>query len=502
MPIINSIASWLMKKRMHQIELFMRYPHEVQRDTLMRLLRLSGDTEWGIKHGYSSIKSYQEFASRVPVNDYEGLKPYIERIRKGEQYLLWPTEIRWFAKSSGTTSDKSKFIPVSEESLEECHFKGGKDMLSIYCNNYPETQLFTGKSLTLAGSLRNTGELVNMNEGDLSAVIVQNLPFLAELARTPNSEIALMEDWDHKIVELARATIPQPVTSLIGVPSWMLLLMRYVLEVTGKKTIPEVWPMLEVFFHGGVNFSPYRQSFQSIMGEDAIHYVETYNASEGFFGIQDQPGHPEMLLMLDYGIFYEFIPLKEYQAGSRHAIPLSDIELHVDYAVVISTNGGLWRYLIGDTLRFTEKEPYRFRISGRTKNFINAFGEELMIDNAEEALRIACEKTGSIITEYSAGPVYPESGKPGRHQWLIEFSKEPLSLPLFTELLDNALKSLNSDYEAKRFHDMIMSGPEIISLPQGTFYNWLRSKNKLGGQYKVPRLSNHREIIRELLAEV
>lgn len=502
MPIINSIASWLMKKRMHQIELFMRYPHEVQRDALMRLLRLSGDTEWGIKYGYSSIKSYQEFVSRVPVNDYEGFKPYIDRIRKGEQYLLWPTEIRWFAKSSGTTSDKSKFIPVSEESLEECHFKGGKDMLSIYCSNYPETQMFTGKSLTLAGSLRNTGELVNMSEGDLSAVIVQNLPFLAELARTPNTEIALMEDWDHKIIELAKATIPQPVTSLIGVPSWMLLLMRHVLEVTGKKTIPEVWPMLEVFFHGGVNFSPYRQSFQSIMGEQGIHYVETYNASEGFFGIQDQPGQSEMLLMLDYGVFYEFIPMKEYQTGNRTAIPLSDVELHVDYAVVISTNGGLWRYLIGDTLRFTEKEPYRFRISGRTKNFINAFGEELMIENAEEALRIACEKTGSIIAEYSAGPVYPEAGKPGRHQWLIEFSKAPLSLPYFSELLDNALKSLNSDYEAKRFHDMIMSGPEITCMPQGAFFNWLRSKNKLGGQNKVPRLSNNRDIIHELLAEV
>ncbi len=501
MAILNSIASWLMKKRMHQIELFMKYPHEVQREGLNKLLKSASDTEWGRMYNYKEIENNRQFAERVPLQDYESMKPFIDKMRKGEHQVLWNTEIKWFAKSSGTTSDKSKYIPISNESLEECHFKGGKDMLSIYCNNFPETQLFTGKSLTLAGSLRTVQGLETAYDGDLSAVIVQNLPFLAELARTPNSEITLMEGWNEKIEKLAEATINENVTSLAGVPSWMLILLRYILQKKHVKNIHEVWPNLEVYFHGGVNFSPYVNNFKSIIPKD-IFYLETYNASEGFFGIQDQINSKDFLLMLDYGIYYEFIPFVPNNTSSNKTILLQDVELHIDYAMVISTNGGLWRYQIGDTIQFTSLNPYRFKIVGRTKHFINAFGEELMIDNAEQALLIACEKTDATIMEYTAAPIYFDDKESGSHQWLVEFDKAPNDIQFFTELLDNALKNLNSDYEAKRYSDMLLKPPIIVEAQRGTFFNWLKSKNKLGGQFKVPRLSNERTIINEILAQI
>lgn len=501
MAILNSIASWLMKKRMHQIELFMKYPHEVQREGLNKLLKSASDTEWGRMYNYKEIENNRQFAERVPLQDYESMKPFIDKMRKGEHQVLWNTEIKWFAKSSGTTSDKSKYIPISNESLEECHFKGGKDMLSIYCNNFPETQLFTGKSLTLAGSLRTVQGLETAYDGDLSAVIVQNLPFLAELARTPNSEITLMEGWNEKIEKLAEATINENVTSLAGVPSWMLILLRYILQKKHVKNIHEVWPNLEVYFHGGVNFNPYVNNFKSIIPKD-IFYLETYNASEGFFGIQDQINSKDFLLMLDYGIYYEFIPFVPNNTSSNKTILLQDVELHIDYAMVISTNGGLWRYQIGDTIQFTSLNPYRFKIVGRTKHFINAFGEELMIDNAEQALLIACEKTDATIMEYTAAPIYFDDKESGSHQWLVEFDKAPNDIQFFTELLDNALKNLNSDYEAKRYSDMLLKPPIIVEAQRGTFFNWLKSKNKLGGQFKVPRLSNERTIINEILAQM
>ncbi len=487
-----------MKKRMHQIELFMKYPHEVQREGLSKLLKSASDTQWGRMYNYKEIENAKQFAERVPLQDYDSLKPYIDRMRKGEHQILWNTEIKWFAKSSGTTNDKSKFIPISTESLEECHFKGGKDMLSIFCSNFPETQLFTGKSLTLAGSLRTVQGLETAYDGDLSAVIVQNLPFLAELARTPNSEITLMDNWEEKIEKLAEATIIENVTSLAGVPSWMLILLRHILEKTGKKYINEVWPNLEVYFHGGINFNPYINSFKSIIHKD-IFYLETYNASEGFFGIQDQLNSKDFLLMLDYGIYYEFIPFLPNNTLGNKTILLHEVKLNVDYAMVISTNGGLWRYQIGDTIQFTCLNPFRFKIVGRTKHYINAFGEELMIDNAEQALLVACEKTEATIIEYTAAPVYFEDNESGSHQWLIEFDKRPNDIEFFAELLDNSLKNLNSDYEAKRYSDMILKPPVIVEAINGTFFNWLKSKNKLGGQFKVPRLSNERIIIDEIL---
>jgi hypothetical protein len=501
MALINSVLSWLIKQRVHQIELFMKYPLEVQYDWFTRLVSTAKNTEWGRKYDYKSIGSIEEYKSRVPLNDYESMKPIIERLRKGEQNLLWPTEIKWFAKSSGTTTDKSKFIPVSMEALEECHFSGGKDLLSIYFNNHPETLLFDGRGIAMGGSHQVT-EINNESyyyDGDLSAIIIQNLPLWVEFRRTPNLSIALMNEWESKIEKMAKATINHNVTSASGVPSWTLLLFKRVLEITGKSSILEVWPQFELFIHGGVYFAPYKEQFRNIFSSDKVNYLETYNASEGFFGIQDRDGSDDMLLMLDYGIFYEFIPVDQVNSENPRTLSLNEVETGVNYAIVISTNAGLWRYIIGDTVTFTTLNPYRIKITGRTKNFINAFGEELIIDNAEKALAIACEKCRAVISEYTAGPVYFLGNSKGAHEWLIEFDKVPDDISFFINVLDNALKSVNSDYEAKRYHDLILGEPVVRVMPKGTFYTWLKSKGKLGGQHKVPRLSNDRKYIDEIV---
>ncbi len=498
--IINSLVSWLMKKRMHQIELFMKYPHDVQAEWLMKLINAAQNTEWGKSYDYKSIRNRETFRKRVPVQDYESIKPFVQRLMAGEQNLLWNTEIKWFAKSSGTTSDKSKFIPVSLESLEQCHYRGGKDMLSLYCSNYPETELFSGKGLAMGGSHSVISVDNESYYGDVSAIIMQNLPYWAEFIRTPNLEIALMNEWEEKIKKMADATMSENVTSLSGVPSWTLVLLRYILEKTGKKNIHEVWPNLEVFFHGAVSFTPYREQFKAIIPSSKMHYLETYTASEGFFGIQDQKNSQELLLMLDYGIYYEFMPMEEEGKEDPETLSLSEVKIGVNYALIISTNAGLWRYKIGDTVQFTSLNPYRIKISGRTKHFINAFGEELIIDNADKALKVACEKSDAVIKEYTAAPVYFTGNETGAHEWLIEFEKAPDNLDYFTEALDNALKSLNSDYEAKRYKNMALRMPLVKPMPQGTFYNWLKSKNKLGGQYKVPRLSNERKYVEEIIS--
>lgn len=500
MAIISSVISWLMKKRMHQIELFVKYPHDVQAEWFRRLINHGKSTEWGRTYDYRNIKTYKQFTEKVPVNQYEDLKPYIDRLRGGEQFILWPEEIRWFAKSSGTTSNKSKFIPVSNSSLEECHFKGGKDMLSLYVNNFPETEMFDGKGLVMGGSHTIT-EVNNESyyDGDLSAILIQNLPFWAQFMKTPNMSIALMDEWESKIEKMARETMTHDVTSISGVPSWTLVLMRRILELTGKSHISEVWPNLEVFFHGGVNFDPYRQQFKGLVPSAKMNYMETYNASEGFFGIQDQADTNELLLMLDYGIFYEFIPVDELDSDHPAAYQLGEVEKDKNYAMVISTNAGLWRYLIGDTIRFTSLLPYRIKITGRTRNFINAVGEELIVDNAEKALDIACKRCKVTINDYTASPVYFNDNENACHEWLIEFNEVPQSIDYFAEALDNALKSLNSDYEAKRYHNMVLRPPVVKVLKPGTFYAWLKKRNKLGGQHKVPRLSNNREIAEEII---
>lgn len=497
--LINTVLSWLIKKRIHQIELFKKYPHDVQNEWFKKLIYAAENTEYGLKFDFKSITKPEQFKNRVPINDYNSLKPYIDRLMLGEQNLLWNTDIKWFAKSSGTTSDKSKFIPVTEESLEECHFKGGKDMLSIYCNNYPDTSLFDGRGLALGGSHKISEVNNEAFYGDLSAIIIQNLPFWAEFHRVPNRSIALMDEWESKIEKIAWATIDHDVTNLSGVPSWTLLLLKKIIEITGKKNISEVWENLEVYFHGGVSFAPYREQFKQLIPSSKMNYLETYNATEGFFGIQDKINSDELLLMLDYGIYYEFLPLEFLYDENPTTLSLDQVSLNVNYAMIITTNGGLWRYLIGDTVKFTSLNPYRIKITGRTKNYINAFGEELIVDNAINALAIACEKANAEITEFTAAPVYLEEGKNASHEWLIEFSKEPDSIEYFTEILDNALKSLNSDYEAKRYHNLMLKMPLVKSVPKDTFYNWLKKKGKLGGQNKVPRLSNDRNYVEEIL---
>lgn len=487
-----------MKKRIHQIELFMKYPMEVQQDWFNRLIDSGKNTEWGIKYDYKSIHSVDEYKQRVPIQNYESIKPFIDRLMNGEQNILWPSDIRWFAKSSGTTAGKSKFIPVSAEAMEECHFKGGKDLISIYCNNHPNTQIFSGKGLTLGGSHQLNINNADSFYGDISAILMQNLPFWAQMIRTPELSIALMDKWEDKIEKMVSATIAENVTNISGVPTWTIVLAKRILEVTGKKNLLEVWPNLELFIHGAVSFTPYKEQFHQLMPSNHFNYLETYNASEGFFGIQDLPGSEEMLLMLDYGVFYEFMPMGEYPKDYPKTISLDEVELNKNYALVISTNAGLWRYVIGDTIKFTSKYPFRIKITGRTKLFVNAFGEEVIIENTDQAIRIACEKTNSLVKDYTVAPIYFSEKNNGAHEWLIEFEKSPLSLEYFTDVLDNALKSLNSDYEAKRYKSIALRLPVVRIMPNGLFYQWMKSKGKLGGQHKVPRLSNDRAFINEI----
>jgi hypothetical protein len=501
MPIINAVLSWFMKKRIHQIELFLKYPEEVQMELFRKLVEKATDTQWGIKYDYNSIRSHNDFKNRVPIQEYNDIKPFVDRLRKGEKNLLWPTQIKWFAVSSGTTGDKSKYIPVSSEALEDCHFKGGKDLLSLYCNNNPNTQIFDGKILGLGGSHDYSSNKPGPYHGDVSAVILQNLPFWAELIRTPDLSTALMNDWEGKLMRMAEITSQEDVTALSGVPSWMYLLLQKVLKITGSSHISQVWPNLELFTHGGVNFAPYREKYRAICQHN-LNYYETYNASEGFFGIQDRNQADDMLLMLDYGIFYEFIPSDQLNTMHPETLLLDQVNTNTPYALVITTNSGLWRYVIGDLISFTSTKPYRIKIVGRTRSFINAFGEELIVENAERAIEMACRKTHAVINEYTAAPVYLNGSEAGSHQWIIEFDQNPANIVHFAEILDETLKSLNSDYEAKRYKDMILSMPVIVPVPQGTFYQWMKNKGRLGGQYKVPRLSNNRTYVDEILEMV
>jgi len=480
------------------MELFLKYPVDVQQELLMRLLNTARNTALGKQYDFKSIYNYKTFAQRIPIQKYETIEPLIERTRKGEQNLFWPSDIQWFAKSSGTTNAKSKFIPVSNEALEDCHLKAGKDMLGLYIHNNEDAGLFNGKGLRLGGSSA-VYEDNNSYFGDLSAIIIENMPFWADFSSAPKYETALMGEWETKMEAIVNETINENMTSLVGVPSWMLVFLNRVLEKTEKHTILEVWPNLEVYFHGGVNFNPYREQFKKLIPKKEFRYYETYNASEGFFALQDINGSYDLLLMLDYGIFYEFIPMDAYQGEDSVAIPLQDVELHKNYALVITTNSGLWRYLIGDTVKFVSLDPYRIKITGRTKHFINAFGEELIIENVEEALNKACKKTKTEIIDYTVAPIFMNGKEKGAHEWVIEFKKPPKSIDYFTELLDNALKSINSDYEAKRYNDMTLTMPKVCEAESGLFYNWLKHKGKLGGQHKVPRLSNNRDFIEELL---
>jgi hypothetical protein len=499
MKLLSPAISRLARLRMWRIESWMNNPVAAQREVLQDIVTTAQYTQFGHQYHFSELFTVRDFKNTVPVHEYDDLKPFIEQMMKGEENVLWPTPVTWFAKSSGTTNDKSKFIPVSDESMKDGHYKASKDVLTLYYNNFPSSNLLTGKGLVIGGS----HNIYPLNEeiqfGDLSAVLMQNAPFWTNWIRTPDLSILLMDEWETKIEKLAESTIKENVTSISGVPTWCLVLFRRILELTGKKTIGEVWPHLELYLHGGVSFVPYREQFEAIIGRP-ISYLEMYNASEGFFAAQDKPGEEGMLLFADHGIFYEFMPLEEYGKQFPHTVGLNKVELNKNYALIISTNGGLWRYIVGDTVQFTSLEPYRLKVSGRLKHFINAFGEELMVDNTDKAIAIACEQTGAVVNEYTAAPVYFDHNNTGAHEWLIEFEKEPLGFNDFIYELDEALKTLNSDYEAKRYKNIALRYPLVQPLPKGTFHKWLQSKGKLGGQHKVPRLSNDRIIVQEILS--
>lgn len=492
------LISTLFKPRQKATALYATQAEALQHKVFCRLMKDAAHTEWGLKYGYKDIKRYQDF-QRVPIQTYEEIKPYVERMRHGEKDVLWRGEVQWFAKSSGTTNDKSKFIPVSREGLHDIHYAGGMDAVALYLQQNPESRFFSGKGLILGGSHAPNYNVKRSLVGDLSAILIENVNPLVNLIRVPDKKIALLSDFEEKVERITRATMNQNVTNLSGVPSWMMAVLKHILEVKGTDNLAEVWPDLEVFFHGGVAFTPYREQYKQLIRSDKMHYMETYNASEGFFGLQNDLSDPAMLLMLDYDVFYEFIPLDEFDSPNPTIVPLTGIEVGRNYAIVISTSCGLWRYILGDTVKFTQKDPYKFIISGRTKHFINAFGEELMVDNAEKGLARACAETGAQVLEYSAAPVFMDDNAKCRHQWLIEFSVQPDSLEHFRHALDKALQEINSDYEAKRHKDITLQELEIIPARPNLFHDWLKQKGKLGGQHKVPRLSNNRDYIEEML---
>ncbi|MDX2047224.1 MAG: GH3 auxin-responsive promoter family protein [Chitinophagaceae bacterium] len=499
MKLLSPAISSLARMRLWRIEGWMKHPIDAQREVLQDLVTSAQYTEFGRKYDFSKLFNIRSFKQTVPIHEYDDIKPYIQRIMDGEQNVLWNTPVNWFAKSSGTTSDKSKFIPISDESLEDCHYKAAKDILTLYYNFNPDSDLLTGKGLVIGGS--HTIHPVN-NEahyGDLSAVLLQNSPRWGNWIRTPDLSIALMDEWESKIEKLAKNTIGENVTSISGVPTWTLVLMKRILEITGKANIGEVWPSLELYMHGGVSFTPYKEQFIQLTGKQ-VHYLEMYNASEGFFAAQDIPSGDGMLLFTDHGVFMEFMPVEEYGKKDPQTIGLNKVEPGKNYALVISTNGGLWRYLIGDTIQFTSVFPFRIKVSGRLKHYINAFGEEVIVDNTDKAIAMACRQTGAVVNDYTAAPVYFSDNNNGAHEWLIEFEKDPDNMEHFAYELDHGLKQLNSDYEAKRHKDIALRMPLIKALNKGVFSEWLKSKGKLGGQHKVPRLSNDRKYVEEILA--
>jgi hypothetical protein len=501
MPI-NALFSFLIKKRLQQIQLFKDDPRLTQLEVFHGLVLAARYTEWGRRYDYGSITDPDEFRRRLPLQDYNDVKPWVDRLRKGEQNLLWPTDIRWFAKSSGTTSDRSKFIPVSREALEECHYKGGKDLIALHYAQFPDSKLYQGMSLVVGGSSTIEQLRPDAYSGDLSAIIIRNLPIWVEIRRTPVIETALLDNWEEKIEKMARETMREDVRCIAGVPSWTLVLLKRILELTGKANILEVWPNLELFMHGGVSFRPYRAQFEALIPSPTMNYLESYNASEGHFGVQDRHGADDMLLMLDYGIFYEFMPMDQVGLPDARTLLLHEVEVGVDYAIVISTNAGLWRYMPGDTVRFTSTRPYRIQVSGRTRSFINAFGEELIVENADRGIEAACKSTGAVVTEYTAGPVYMEGDARGGHEWIIEFESAPAQLQEFVQVLDDTMRSINSDYDAKRRGDMALRMPKVHIAPPGTFHAWMKERGKLGGQNKVPRLSNDRSYLETLLQQI
>jgi hypothetical protein len=499
MKILNPAFKGLLKLRWSAIDNFLLNPEGTQIMVFNSLVHSGQFTEFGKKYGFSSINHFKEFKQQVPVHEYDDIKPYINRMMEGHQNVLWNSPVTWFAKSSGTTSDKSKFIPVSNESLEECHYKSAKDVLALYYHNFPRSGILSGKCLTLGGSHQVNQLNADSYYGDLSAVMIQNMSYFTQLIRTPDVEIALMQEWEEKIERMALSTMKEDVTMIAGVPTWTIVLIKRIFEISGKNNLHDIWPNLDLYMHGGVNFKPYEQQFKHLIPGENMHYLETYNASEGFFAAQDIIGRDGMLLFLNHGIFYEFMPMSEYGQAHPETLQLEEVALGVNYALVVSTNSGLWRYIVGDTIQFISLNPYRIRVTGRLKHFINAFGEEVIVDNADAAVAQACKQTGAVVSDYTAAPIYFSEQGNGGHEWAIEFDQAPSDLTLFTEILDKSLQEINSDYEAKRYKNMALSMPRLNVLPSGTFNHWLKSKGKLGGQHKIPRLSNDRKFLEEIL---
>lgn len=496
--MIRRIAYSVLTHYYKPVERFLNNPLDVQRKTFDYLIKHGSNTLFGQENQFDKIRHPDDFKKQVSVSSYENLRPYLDMIiNEKQQNVLWDTPVKWFAMSSGTTEDKSKYIPVTRESLYNCHYRCGYHMLAMYAVHYPDTAFVLGKSLVLGGSRQMNAIGDGVFTGDISAILIKNLPFFAKRARTPES-IALLPDWEEKLQKLTDYALNADIRSLVGVPSWMLVLLKKMVEDTGKP-ITELLPNLEVFFHGGVSFVPFQEQYRKIIPSDEMRYWETYNASEGFFGVQFSPDSKDMLLLLDNEIYYEFLPVSEWDKENPEALSLAEIEIGKQYAMVITTSGGLWRYKIGDTIEFTSANPYLFRITGRTKQFINAFGEELIVDNADKALAEACRETGARITEYTAGPVYFDESHNGAHEWLIEFDTLPSDIERFTNLLDDNLKKNNSDYEAKRSHNLSLSKPIVRVLEKSTFYDWMKSRERTGGQNKVPKLSNDRKYLDSIL---
>lgn len=502
MSLISPAFKGFIKLRQSAIDNFMHNPIDTQQQVFNQLVGSAQFTEYGKKYKFEQIDSISDFQKAIPINDYETLKPYIQRIFEGNQNILWPSPITWFAKSSGTTSDKSKFIPVSKESLDDTHFRGSKDVLALYMRERTQSNVTSGKCLVLGGSHQVNQMNAASFFGDISAVMLQNMPLAAQLFRTPELSIALMNEWEAKIERMAHSTINENVTYIAGVPTWTIVLIKRIFEITGTNNLLDIWPNMELYIHGGVNFTPYRRQFEQFIPTNNMHYLETYNASEGFFAAQDRDDEEGMLLFLNHGIFYEFMPLEEYGKVHPRTLTLKEVELYQNYALVISTNGGLWRYVVGDTIQFTSSAPFRIKVTGRLKHFINAFGEEVIVDNADNAIAIACAETGAVVVDYSAAPVYMTSENTGAHEWVIEFDHLPVSLKTFTTILDKSLQAINSDYEAKRHKDMALRMPIVHEMPKDGFKQWMKDKGKLGGQHKVPRLCNERTYLEEMLVYV
>ena len=497
---INRAFKWYYKQRYNSLQHFMQRPREVQESLLKHLLESTKHTEWGRRYGYRSIRTPAQFAERVPISDYDSLKPYIARMMKGEKDVLWSGAVRWFSKSSGTTSDRSKFIPVTSQNLKKCHIRGTWDTMSMFYHNRPDARQFECKSMIMGGSLHHYKPYPKTMYGDVSAIMIQNMPAVGKPFFVPDFKTALLDNWEEKLEKLARAGANEPDMVMIGgVPTWTVVLLRRILEITGKDNMLEVWPHFQGYVHGGVSFSPYRKQFEAFFPSDEVSYQEIYNASEGYFAAQDDFQRDDMLLLLNNGVYYEFLPMDEWNNPNAKAIPLAEVETGKNYALVISTNAGLWRYTPGDTVMFTSTRPYRIKVTGRTKQFVNAFGEEVMVENTDKALAIACERTGAVVSEYTVAPIYFEGNKNGGHQWLVEFERSPGDQEAFTRLLDLALQQVNSDYEAKRSKSLALKQLQLHELPPGTFYDWMRSRGKFGGQHKVPRLANHREYVEEIL---